>query len=146
MENNKICPNCQTHNDNNSKFCVNCGQQLVLNNDIVNNQSNSINNSEGNMWGIISLLLYFAGTTIVSLITFILPDEVKDSFSSLIGMSPLAGIVIMIIGRVKYPKNKLLKIAMWLIIGSIFLSLVAFVLFVIWCYVTCANFDKSGCY
>ena len=28
VENNKICPNCQTHNDNNSKFCVNCGYKL----------------------------------------------------------------------------------------------------------------------
>lgn len=160
MENNKICPNCGTNNKSDSNFCGNCGKQLIQNNVVVNgqdniqhnknndymvnNQTNYIKDSEANKLGIISLVLYFAGS-LISSISYLLPSAVSDSFSALAGLCPLSGIVIMIIGRIKYPTNKLLKIVMWIIIGSIIFGLIAFIVFVIWCYVTCSNTDTSGC-
>ena len=162
MNNNKICPKCGTNNIN-SHFCVKCGQDLtfqtnevISNNNIQNNINNNIktnitdnqptnNNSEGNILGIISLVLYFAGTTIFTYISKILPNSIGNTFSFLTGLCPLAGIVTMIIGRIKYPNNKFLKVVMIIIIGSIIFCVIAFILFVIWCYVTCSTMDTSGC-
>ena len=62
MNNNLICSNCGASNYSDSVFCSNCGKQLVNNsvqsNNIVNNQTNSINSSEGNILGILSLALF----------------------------------------------------------------------------------------
>jgi hypothetical protein len=58
---------------------------------------------------------------------------------------PLAGIVFMIIGRVKYPSNKFLKVVMWIIIITEIVTVVAAAIIVITCFVTCATTDLSGC-
>lgn len=155
LENNKICPNCGTNNKSDSNFCKSCGKQFIQNGSVVDEKDNihiqnNINNayvkdSEGNKLGIISLVLYFIGTALISLISQHLPSTVRDDFSSLAGLCPLSGIIVMIIGRIKYPTNKFLKIVMWIIIGSIIFGLIAFIIFVIWCYVTCSNMDTSGC-
>lgn len=144
MENRKVCPNCGIVNTIDSQFCSNCGVQLTQNNVVVNNQKNN-DTSEGNKLGLLSLILYFLGTSIVSVIAYALPTAFRNYLSTLSGLFPLAGIVIMIVGRVKYPNNKLLKAAMWAIIGSIIFSLIAFIVFFIWCYVTCTTMDTSGC-
>ncbi|MBR2710967.1 MAG: zinc ribbon domain-containing protein [Bacilli bacterium] len=108
-----------------------------------NNQAD--NNSNATLIGTLSLVLYFAGSAVVTLISYFFPGDSRDAFMSLSGFCPLAGIVLMIIGRVKYPTNKFLKVVMWIIIGSIILGLFLFILFVIWCYITCSTMDTSGC-
>ena len=156
-----FCSNCGTNNEIDSHFCGNCGKQLIQNNvtineqgnsqyntnndDVINNQTNYNNDSEGNKLGIISLALYFVGSTLFLFISYLLPAGFRESFSALAGLCPTSGIVIMIVGRVKYPNNKFLKIVMWIIIGSIILELIAFILFFIWCYITCSTMDTSGC-
>ena len=140
MKNNIVCSNCGSNNIGDSIFCSNCGKQLIQ-----NNQANNVDDSKGNILGIISLALYFGGSVLIAFILRILPVTVRDSFSTLSGLCPLSGIIIMIIGRVKYPTNKFLKVVMWIIIGTIIISLVTFIIFVIWCYVTCASVDTSGC-
>ena len=140
MKNNIVCSNCGSNNIGDSIFCSNCGKQLMQ-----NNQANNVDDSKGNILGIISLALYFGGSVLIAFILRILPVTVRDSFSTLSGLCPLSGIIIMIIGRVKYPTNKFLKVVMWIIIGTIIISLVTFIIFVIWCYVTCASVDTSGC-
>ena len=116
-------------------------QQSNSNN--VNNQNN--NKSNATLFGVLSLVLYFAGSVIISLLSYFLPADSRDAFMSLSGLCPLAGIVLMIMGRVKYPTSKFLKVVMWIIIGSIILSIIAFILLFIWCYITCSNMDTSGC-
>lgn len=160
MENNKICPKCGAANNDDFKFCKNCGAQTKSNNVVDNEQQNiqqdinthtientQINNNDSNdtKLGIISLVLYFGGTSIFSCITYLLPASFRNYFSSISGLFPLLGIIVMIVGRIKYPNSKLLKIVMWIIIASIILSMIAVILFIMWCVVTCENMDTSGC-
>lgn len=146
LENSSICPNCGTNNKTDSNFCRSCGTKLEQNNvEVVYNHPVKSEDHNGEMLGVISLVLYFAGSIILSTITYFLPESFRVMFSSLVGLCPISGIIVMIIGRVKYPTNKFLKIVMWIIIGSIILCLIAIVIFMILCYVTCANMDTSGC-
>lgn len=158
MENSKICQKCGTINNLEAKFCQNCGTEIIQNNtvntiqnSVFQNENNNIkidnqiknNDHEGNKLGIISLVLYFAATIVTTVITSLLPENIGESFSALCGLCPLAGIVIMIVGRVKYPDNKLLKVVMWVIIGSIIISIILFIIFCVWCYVTCTTMKCS---
>jgi len=113
----------------------------LSNSDKFNNQAD--NNSNATLIGALSLIIYFVGSAVVTLLSYFLPGDSGNAFMSLSGFCPLAGIVLMIIGRVKYPTNKFLKVVMWIIIVSIILGLVAFILFVIWCYITCPTIDTS---
>ena len=169
--NNKFCPNCGAELIEESVFCTNCGVKLSQDNNVIeenntqtevvneqpvsaqpvvqSNTTDTINyqNSKSNatLFGVLSLVLYFAGSVIISLLSYFLPADSRDAFMSLSGLCPLAGIVLMIMGRVKYPTSKFLKVVMWIIIGSIILSIIAFILLFIWCYITCSNMDTSGC-
>ena len=141
--NNIFCPNCGKENNSESNFCFNCGTSLK-NNQI--EEKNKADEKTGNILGIISLVLYFSGAGITTAFASIFQNDLSDITSSLGGIAPLAGIVTMIVGRVKYPKNRLLKIAMWIIIGFTIASIILVILFMLWCYITCSNMDTSGCY
>ena len=162
----KFCHNCCKEIEEGTVFCTNCGVQLSQSDNEANNdnnsqietikeqpvtqQNNNVNSNQDNksnatLFGVLSLVLYFAGSIIISLLSYLLPANSRDAFMSLSGFCPLVGIVLMIIGRVKYPTNKFLKVVMWIIIGSIILGIVAFILLFIWCYITCSNMDTSGC-
>ena len=53
----------------------------------------------------------------------------------------------MITGRVKYPNNKMLKIAMGIIIGTIVIIMIFYAIFSILCYITCGNIvNNPNCY
>lgn len=156
MNNNKICSNCNAVNETDSLYCSNCGMKFSQKDTIVHEQNNGYqnlnnnnvvknNNSEGNIFGIISLVLYFCGSTISVVFYSFLPEILSSYLSTIGGVFPLVGIVVMIVGRVKYPENKLLKVAMWVIISTIILIILLFVIFAVWCYVTCSNVDLSGC-
>lgn len=144
MENNK-CSNCGMTNENNFKFCTKCGKALITNPNTQTSTQTEMNEKAGNQLGALSLILYFAGSTIATALTLCLPEKIKVYFSALSGFIPLIGIVIMIIGRVNYPNNKLLKIAMWLIIASIVICVITIMIIFAWCYITCVTMDTSGC-
>lgn len=164
--NNKFCPSCGKEVVEGALFCTNCGVQFSQTNNEVNNQNEVINeqpvieqpvvqqntidnqkskDSNATLFGVLSLVLYFAGSVVVSLLSYLLPASSRDAFMSLSGFCPMAGIVLMIIGRVKYPTNKFLKVVMWLIIGSIILGIIAIIILFVWCYITCSSVDTSGC-
>lgn len=169
--NNKKCLNCGMDNNINSKFCIHCGKPFDINENNNNDQNeatNQINNEtiiqnsnvvpvndniqnddkKGNTLAIISLLLFFLGQAIGYVLALLLYGMMGSSsyqISALFELCPLAAIVTMIIGRVKYPTNKFLKIVMWIFIGCIILGIILMILFMIWCYVTCSNIDTSGC-
>ena len=64
---------------------------------------------------------------------------------SLAGLCPLAGIILLIIARVKYPKYKPGKIIMCVYIGTLVAGIIGFILLVALCYLMCSNIDTSGC-
>ena len=172
MENKNICSSCGTQNEDNARICSKCGAFLApkevensnsnednnnqqtsintTNNNISNEQTNNVNNAtnnnrDGNKLGIIALLLYFVGPAISGIFAIILPERIYVYVSTLIGLCTPAAIVTMIVGRVKYPKNTLLKVAMWIIIICTILSIIAAIIFIISCYLACKNYDTSGC-
>ncbi|MEE3343389.1 MAG: zinc-ribbon domain-containing protein [Bacilli bacterium] len=151
------CSKCGTDNDINNSYCTKCGQKLINDNNnsreliVVEEKKNSfsiegkkIENKndieEAKKLGNISLGLFFLVPIISSLLSAIFPP-----LALLSGLCPMAGIVILIIGRVKYPEDKFLKGIMWGIIVCIILAIISMILFTIWCYVTCSSIDLSGC-
>lgn len=142
MENNKICPNCGKENGVDSNFCLGCGtplkQNIPQNNQqqvqVANEEQEAIDKKEGDKFGIISLILFFAGSTIVGAISLLLPKTIGDIIASFGGLCPLAGIVTMIVGRIKYPKNTILKVSMWLIILLVAVVIIAFVILLMFCW------------
>ena len=116
MENNKYCRKCGTKIEEESIYCYNCGSLLTQNtqqNTIKNNSmnvkvQNQDNDKEGDILGVISLILYFAGSGLISALIYFLPPNTRNYLSALGGLSPLASIVVMIVGRIKYPNNKLI--------------------------------------
>ena len=159
--NKKKCVNCGAENNAQSNFCIQCGTKLVQDNNVVseqkvennvqninvvvNNQAVDNDEKEAKRLGIISLVLFFAGQFIFGTLGSLLSGYLGESVMALGGVCPLSGIVVMIVGRVKYPKNRFLKIVMWIIIGSIIILIIFWILFIIWCYVTCSSYDFSGC-
>ena len=149
----RYCLSCGAELIDNSNFCGVCGMELkpkvIQNNQVVSNNPapavDSKEESNATLYGIISLLLYFGGPILGVLFTFGLPKGVREMLDSLSGLFPLAGIVVMIVGRVKYPTNKFLKTVMWIIIGFIIAGIVLFILFFLWCWYTCSTIDTSGC-
>ena len=146
------CPKCGLINENDAKYCVKCGAQLneevkteVNTQQTANNTVVKDGESEARTFAILSLVLYFAGTFAVEAISFVLPSSLRTLISGLGGLCPLAGIVIMIIGRVNYPTNKFLKVVMWIIIGSIILGIIGMIILFVVCVITCSTLDTSGC-
>ena len=50
----------------------------------------------------------------------------------------------MIVGRIKYPKNKLLKIAMWTIIICTIVGIIAFIVIMVLLYLACSSMIPEG--
>ena len=85
------------------------------------------NRKRGNILAIISLILIFVPNLIYEMILKSSSSSSSHNIlSSILELLPLAGILIMIIGRITYPSNIFLKFVMWIIIfliGSVFLAL-----------------------
>ena len=160
------CNKCGTDNNKENIYCNNCGQKLTNEkNDSINNSreiniteeqkdifsteekeiKNTNNEKEAKIIGLISLGLFFLGSFSLNFLATLFPKSLKMFISTLSGMCPMAGIVTMIMGRIKYPENRFLKGVMWSIIVAITLCIIAIILFTIWCYVTCRDYDASGC-
>lgn len=118
------CNKCGTKNENDSIYCVNCGNKLVNNNEIVNNSNNSIN-SNG--------LVEKTNLSIASLVC--LGIKFLSIFVGFVSSSKwffelpwlLISLVLAIISRVKY-KDKMSKI---LIIVDSILLVIEIILFII---------------
>ena len=154
MENNKYCRKCGTKIEEESIYCYNCGSLLTQNtqqNTIKNNSmnvkvQNQDNDKEGDILGVISLILYFAGSGLISALIYFLPPNTRNYLSALGGLSPLASIVVMIVGRIKYPNNKLLKIAMWVIIICTLILIVSFIAIIVILFLVCTRLaPRGGC-
>ena len=144
MNGKRFCSKCGKANEMNFNFCDGCGTPLVQTN-VNNNQQGVVNEQkqidEHNaiILGIISLVLYYVGGAIVLVISSLLPESARTFFSTVSGLCPLAGVITMIVGRIKYPNNTFLKVVMWVIIISIIFGIIVFILLFLMCYLTCGN-------
>ena len=163
------CLNCGFDNNLESSFCTNCGNTLnkmnsqnnfnnVVNtndnqnlktgaNSNINNNYNRKDKTNANILGTISLILYFAGGSIILYLRNMLGNSITPIsrlLETIGGLCPLAGITVMIVGRVIYPQNTFLKIVMWFIIVSFILLVIAFIILTIACAVTCSSFKSLG--
>ena len=153
--NNIKCPSCGEENNAQSNFCIQCGSKLVQDNSEVveqkiensvqnneittNNQVVDIDESDARGLGIVSLVLFFAGSAIFYLLSLFFPGNIRSAIESVGGLCPLTGIVVMIVGRIRYPKNGFLKTVMWIIIGTIIFVIVSMIILVITCIEACSG-------
>lgn len=137
------CSNCGKKLNDDEKFCSNCGNNRDVKNEVKNNSNNVentsnnqsyIDKSDGNSLALLSLVFGFGTELVVLFISRLFPNA-KELFNSygISGFCSLIGIVLMIVARVKYPHNRLAKIAMWVYIIKLVLYLVLVVLFFATC-------------
>ena len=156
----KYCEQCGAENKIDSNFCESCGKELkqfnnvennnnptiqatnnnVPTNNVVNNTNNNSDDKKGNELGYISLILYFAGG-LLTRVFYSLSTTMGNSnvLIGLFGLMPLAGIVLMIYGRIKYPKNKVLKTAMIIMIIMIVLAIIYFIIIAMLMVILCGS-------
>ena len=146
--NGKRCNRCGMVNTMDAVYCSNCGGYLDsnmnmnsnmntnMNNNMNMNMNSNMNNSididkqKANNMATISALLFYLGAEVVGIISKIIP-VIGDLIYDMRGLCSIAGIVIMIIGRVKYPDNKSLKVVMWAIIVTIAVIIIFVVLYIV---------------
>lgn len=141
--NGKRCNRCGMVNTVDAVYCSNCGGYLDSNmnsnmnmNNNMNNMNNNMNNSididnkKANNMATISALLFYLGAEVVGIISKVIP-VIGDLIYDMRGLCSIAGIVIMIIGRVKYPDNRALKVVMWAIIVTIAVIIIFVVLYIV---------------
>ena len=123
--NNNFCSNCGNAIDSNNRFCSKCGKEIISTTNNIN--TINTNNYITVILGISSLLLFFFGGIIMNFFVF------GDKMFFLSMIPSILGIIIMIIGRIKYPNSSFLKVVMWILIGwgSIIIILLIFMLFLI---------------
>ena len=109
-----VCSKCKHDNNNDSKFCINCGEQLIqANNDNSNLNSNSNSNNNNNssqVMAIISIILFVIG--LLSIITF-------PALSILL---LIISVILIIIAKTTSKKNNFINIVTILEVSLICLS------------------------
>lgn len=126
--NSKRCNRCGMVNTMDAQYCSNCGEYLDSSmNNSVNNDADMDKKKADNM-AAISALFFYLGAGVVAIISKVIP-VIGDLLYNMRGLCSIAGIVIMIVGRVKYPDNKALKIVMWAIIVTIAVLVILVILY-----------------
>lgn len=145
------CRNCGTKIEDNESFCTNCGTPKTdINNEVPtkvevkNDEMSPEDTKNANLLCILSLVLTFGSDAILGIIMVIFPP-IGTILSSISPLCNLAGLVLMIVARVKYPKSKFAKVLMWVYIILFILGILAIVLIIAACMYACGTMDTSGC-
>ena len=138
------CINCGNKLSDTDRFCPECGTENTTGTNITpvsntqtNNQTVNNNNEmspedkkNADMLCVISLICTFGG----SLVTAVFPPA-----AAITGIMPLAGLILMIVARVKYPKSTFAKVLMWLYIVLYVMAVLAVILMVYALVIACTN-------
>lgn len=150
-----FCSECGKKITKNAKFCTNCGKEQVNTEieetPVVVKQTPVVeedkNNHLANVLCTISVCLYF-GMPFVSFLFYCVTGGIMSYgddytsamasfFSSIVGilssMSTLAAYVLMIVARVKCPKNTFGKVLMWVYIALFVMGLLTLVVLMVTC-------------
>ena len=118
--NGKRCNRCGMVNTVNAVYCSNCGGYLDSN---VNN-SIDIDKKRAEKMATIALYMFY----VAPLFALYLGSATYNSLLALVCkiliLGPAFGIIVMIVGRIKYPYNNSLRVVMWAIIVTIMVMLV----------------------
>ena len=117
--NGKRCNRCGMVNTVDAVYCSNCGGYLDSN---VNNTVDKANKRAEKMAAIAVCMFYVA-----PLFALYLGSATYNSLLALVCkiliLGPAFGIIVMIVGRIKYPYNNSLRVVMWAIIVTIMVML-----------------------
>ena len=141
------CKNCGNKVEETEIYCYHCGtkqkEDPILNQQVIYVQSVNVESPEdkksADMLCIISLILFFGVPLISTAVTSV--TKISNNVISIIApFCELAGIVLMIVARVKYPYNKFAKILMWIYIVLIGLGIIGFIVMVFACSLACGGY------
>ncbi|MCR4581107.1 MAG: zinc-ribbon domain-containing protein [Bacilli bacterium] len=138
------CPNCGNQLPQGASFCTKCGGKLGVYQQPQQAQISPEDDKKANNLSLISLGLFFGPSALSILSAGISASTSAGSritaiSSALSGVCTLAAIVLMIVARVKYPKNKLAKIVMWIYIALFAIGIIGSVLLILACAYACRN-------
>ncbi len=92
-------------------------------------------NKKANILSLISIFLLYLNIG-VALVFEYLKIEMNDLIENVTGIFPLIGLIMMVYVRVKYPKNVLGKVSMWLYIATFVISIILLVVAIVTCGIT----------
>ena len=152
----KYCSNCGQPTVEDAKFCASCGTALnEVNDQILEIQKEEKRKGNNLAWTSLGLFLVnwlFSGATFLTVGSS--TNKFSMMFAQILSYIPglcfLASIIIMIVGRVKYPKNTFLKVLMWIYIAVIIAFVAMYIVTMIMC-ISCINssediFGPGDCY
>ena len=132
--NGKRCNRCGMVNTVDAVYCSNCGGYLDSNMNMNNSMNSNMNNSididkqkakkRAEKMATIALYMFY----VAPLFALYLGSATYNSLLALVCkiliLGPIVGIIVMIVGRIKYPYNNSLRVVMWAIIVTIMVMLV----------------------
>lgn len=145
-----FCEKCGNKLTPGDSFCTQCGAPISEQNVQVITQPKTMEDPEekkkANMLCTISLILKYGMGLITGVVAGVMSaigNPSSSSYSviasantvlaSLTGIAGLAAFVIMIVVRVKYPKNTFGKVIMWIYIVELILSILAAIILIVAC-------------
>lgn len=140
------CPKCNNDNNENSNFCIYCGNQLK---NEIRLKDNKEDEKKSTQLLIVSIALYIGGpliTKLLNLINSIMPqNSIIPTIKNILPSFSLIAIGILIYGRVKYPNNKGIKIALIVLSTIYIITIIAGIILLIACITTCSTMDTTHC-
>lgn len=152
-----FCTECGKKLTKNTKFCPECGKEVEVKEAVVETpvveakpvvvEQPKDNNHLANVLCTISVCLYF-GMPLISFIVYFITggimsvgDDVSSAiasfFSSIVGIlstcSTLAAYVLMIVARVKCPRNTFGKVLMWVYIALFVMGIIMSIVLMVAC-------------
>lgn len=136
------CKNCNEVLNEGDKFCQNCGTSVngEKRNVVVEDNKGQVREEEDKVptiMALVSLGLFFLGGTVARIL---LP---KGDIGSLSLLFPLAGLVLVINAKIRYPRSIPVKVAFWLIILAIVALIVFWVLLMLTCNMVCGSINGT---
>ena len=165
-----FCQKCGAKINEGDSFCTQCGTPVEIEtpkDNTVTNQTDKPKdvfdeNIKGNKLCIISLILKYGvlaiGGGIIELLSHFInnisvntSDFIVATLFVIVGICSLTAFVLMVIVRIKYPKNTFGKVLMWIYIIEIILAIIAIVMLFLACIACVNSLDNffascRGCY
>ena len=118
--NGKRCNRCGMVNTVDAVYCSNCGGYLDSN---VNNTVDKAKKRAEKM-ATIALYMFYVAPLFSAYLGSVAYNSLLVLVCKILILGPAFGIIVMIVGRIKYPYNNSLRVVMWAIIVTIMVMLV----------------------